>query len=61
MLRNSTSRVLDRWAYGNGVDLKLIVANKPKQNALIENFNGKFRDVALKGADQFRFAKSLLT
>ena len=28
-----TSRALDRWAYGRGVDLKLIAAGKPTQNA----------------------------
>jgi putative transposase len=38
---------LDRWAYGRGVDLKLIAAGKPTQNAYIESFNGKFRDECL--------------
>ena len=42
-----TSRALDRWAYGRGVDLKLIAAGKPTQNAYIESFNGKFRDECL--------------
>lgn len=42
-----TSRALDRWAYGCGVDLKLITAGKPTQNAYIESFNGKFRDECL--------------
>lgn len=42
-----TSRALDRWAYGGGVDLKLIAAGKPTQNAYIESFNGKFRDECL--------------
>jgi len=42
-----TSRALDRWAYGCGVDLKLIAAGKPTQNAYIESFNGKFRDECL--------------
>ena len=42
-----TSRALDRWAYGCGVDLKLIAAGKPTQNAYIETFNGKFRDECL--------------
>jgi putative transposase len=31
-----TSRALDRWAYSGGVDLKLIAAGKPTQNAYIE-------------------------
>ncbi|MCX7893888.1 MAG: integrase core domain-containing protein, partial [Burkholderiales bacterium] len=42
-----TSRALDRWAYGKGVDIKLIAAGKPTQNAFIESFNGKFRDECL--------------
>jgi len=42
-----TSRALDRWAYGRGIDLKLIAAGKPTQNAYIESFNGKFRDECL--------------
>ena len=42
-----TSRALDRWAYGKTVDLKLIAAGKPTQNAYIESFNGKFRDECL--------------
>jgi putative transposase len=42
-----TSRALDRWAYRRGVDLKLIAAGKPTQNAFIESFNGKFRDECL--------------
>lgn len=42
-----TSRALDKWAYGKGVDLKLIAAGKPTQNAYIESFNGKFRDECL--------------
>ena len=43
-----TGRALDQWAYRNGVDLKLIQAGKPTQNAYIESFNGKFRDECLK-------------
>ena len=42
-----TSRALDRWAYGQGIDLKLITAGKPTENAYIESFNGKFRDECL--------------
>jgi putative transposase len=42
-----TSRALDRWAYSKGVDLNLIAAGKPTQNAYIESFNGKFRDECL--------------
>ena len=39
-----TSRVVDQWAYQNGVALHFIERGKPTQNALIESFNGKFRD-----------------
>jgi putative transposase len=42
-----TGRALDQWAYRHGVDLKLIQAGKPTQNAYIESFNGKFRDECL--------------
>jgi putative transposase len=43
----STSRAMDRWAYGRGIDLKLIAAGKPTRNAYIVSFNGKFRDECL--------------
>lgn len=42
-----TSRALDRWAYQQGIDLKLITAGRPTENAFIESFNGKFRDECL--------------
>lgn len=42
-----TGRALDQWAYRNGVQLKLIQAGKPTQNAFIESFNGRFRDECL--------------
>ena len=37
-----TSRALDRWAYGQGVDRKLIAAGKPTQNAYIEASTASF-------------------
>lgn len=40
-------KALDQWAYRNGVELKLIEAGKPMQNAYVESFNGKFRDECL--------------
>jgi putative transposase len=41
-----TSRVLDRWAYEHGVELRFIDPGKPVQNAFIESFNGGFAMVA---------------
>jgi putative transposase len=41
------SRVVDQWAYANGVALHFIDPGKPVQNAFIESFNGKFRDECL--------------
>jgi len=40
-------RVLDRWAYEQGVHLHFIDPGKPMQNAYVESFNGKFRDECL--------------
>jgi putative transposase len=42
-----TSRVVDQRAYQNQVALHFIERGKPTQNALIESFNGKFRDECL--------------
>ena len=50
-----TSRAMDRWAYGRGIELKLIAAGKPTQNAYIESFNGKFRDECLNDRRDPRF------
>ena len=41
------SRVVDQWAYENGVEFHFIEPGKPTQNAHIESFNGKFRDECL--------------
>jgi putative transposase len=40
-------RVLDEWAYRQGVRLRFIRPGKPVENAYIESFNGKFRDECL--------------
>jgi putative transposase len=37
------SKVLDLWAYRNGVQLVFIEPGKPTQNGHIESFNGRFR------------------
>lgn len=42
-----TGKALDQWACLHGVQLKLIQAGKPTQNAFIESFNGRFRDECL--------------
>jgi putative transposase len=41
------SRSLDLWAYWNGVELDFSRPGKPTDNALIESFNGKFREECL--------------
>jgi putative transposase len=41
------SKVLDQWAYENGVELHFIEPGKPTQNGFIESFNGRFRDECL--------------
>jgi transposase InsO family protein len=43
-----TSRAMNRPAYGNGIDLKLIAPGNPTPNAYIETFNAKFRDEGRK-------------
>jgi putative transposase len=40
-------KVLDEWAYSQGLQLRFIEAGKPQQNGYIESFNGKFRDECL--------------
>jgi len=42
-----TSKALDQWAYLNGVELDFIRPGKPTDNALIESFNGRFREECL--------------
>jgi putative transposase len=41
------SRELDRWAYENKVTLDYSRPGKPTDNALVESFNGSFRDECL--------------
>ena len=38
---------MDRWAYLNGVELDFSRTGKPTDNALIEAFSGRFREVCL--------------
>ena len=42
-----TSKVLDLWAYTNGVHLDFIRPGEPVVNGYIESFNGKLRDECL--------------
>ena len=42
-----TSKILDQWAYLNGVELDFIRPGKPTENALIESFNGRVREECL--------------
>lgn len=41
------SKAMDRWAYENDVVLDFSRPGKPTDNALIESFNGSFRDECL--------------
>ena len=41
------SRTLDKWAYENGVTMDFSRPGKPMDNAMIESFNGSFRDECL--------------
>jgi len=38
---------MNAWAYARGIELHLIQAGKPTQNAYVGSFNGKFRDECL--------------
>ena len=42
-----TSKVLDQWAYSNGVKLDFSRLGKPTDNAFIESFNGRVRQECL--------------
>ena len=42
-----TSKAMFFWAKRNGVKFHFIQPGKPMQNALVESFNGKFRDYCL--------------
>jgi putative transposase len=41
------SQILDRWAADQGIRLGFIEPGKPEQNAVMESFNGRFRDECL--------------
>jgi putative transposase len=41
------SKVMDKWAYENKVTLSFSRPGKPTDNALVESFNGSFRDECL--------------
>ena len=44
-----TSKVMDHWAFKNGVKLNFIEPGKPVQNAIVESFNGRVREECLNG------------
>jgi putative transposase len=46
-LPKTISKVLDQWAYLNGVTLDFSRPGKPTDNAFIEAFNGRFRQECL--------------
>lgn len=41
------SKVLDKWAYQNGIKLDFSRRGKPTDNAFVESFNGRLRDECL--------------
>ena len=41
------SRVLDQWAYENGVGWHFIEPGRPMENGYVESFNGRMRDECL--------------
>ena len=41
------SKVMDKWAYENNVTIHFSRPGKPTDNAMIESFNGSFRDECL--------------
>jgi len=42
-----TSKALDAWAHEHGANFDFIRPGKPVENAVIESFNGRFRDECL--------------
>jgi len=40
-------KVMDRWAYENDVELDVLRRGTPTDNALVESFNGRFRQEGL--------------
>ena len=42
-----TAKAFDAWAHARGVQLDFIRPGKPVENAVIESFNGRFRDECL--------------
>jgi putative transposase len=38
---------MDLWAYSNQVQMALSRRGKPADNAIVESFNGKFREECL--------------
>jgi putative transposase len=42
-----TSKILDQWAYANGVELDFSRPGRPTDNAFIESFNGRVRQECL--------------
>lgn len=51
-------RVLDAWAYGQGIMLDFIRPGKPTENGYIESFNGKLRDELLNTSIFFNLAEA---
>ena len=40
-------KIMDEWAYTQGIHINFIQPGKPTQNCFVESFNGSFRDECL--------------
>ena len=49
MVRSSSRRALDRWAYENDVTLDFARPDKPTDNTFVKSFNGCLRDEGPNG------------
>lgn len=45
-----TANAFDAWAYDRGIRIHFITPGRPVENAVIESFNGRFRDECLNAS-----------
>lgn len=53
-------KVMDRWAYENGIGIDFSRPGKPTDNAAVESFNGRFRQECLAVADGLQSSQTSL-